>query len=81
MDEMQRRKLFQNIGPVCGLAFGGTLISTMTIAGIMWWGGSGVTMTQDGNGMTGLESLVFASLLSATDPVTVLAIFGKKMFL
>ena len=34
-------------------------------------------MTQDGNGMTGLESLVFASLLSATDPVTVLAIFGK----
>eukprot|EP01052_Picozoa_sp_SAG31_P062633 SAG31_NODE_21609_length_545_cov_1.062780_1_plen_118_part_01 len=32
MDKMQRRKLFQNIGAVCGLAFVGTLISTFLIA-------------------------------------------------
>eukprot|EP01051_Picozoa_sp_SAG22_P022779 SAG22_NODE_5598_length_987_cov_1.099099_1_plen_193_part_10 len=35
MDKMQRRKLFQNIGCVCGLAFGGTLVSTFLIAGMV----------------------------------------------
>ena len=77
MDEMQRRKLFQNIGPVCGLAFGGTVISTLAIATLMKVLGGVAVMTENGDGMTWLESLIFGSLISATDPVTVLAIFGK----
>jgi sodium/hydrogen exchanger 8 len=84
MDEMQRRKLFQNIGAVCCLAFGGTLISTIAMACIMHWFGSVAVVTEDAaggaafpEGMTWVESLVFGSLISATDPVTVLAIFGK----
>ena len=88
MDEMQRRKLFQNIGGVAACAFGGTLISTVTIATIMYATGNignviameetvaGDSFSPD-NGWTFLESLIFGCLISATDPVTVLAIFGK----
>lgn len=39
---------------------------------------SGVAATSDGEGFTPLEALIFGSLISATDPVTVLAIFGTQ---
>ena len=86
MDEMQRRKLFQNIGGVCACAFGGTLISTVAIALIMWGVGESSQVVDEvvagdpmsnSMGFTLTESLIFGSLISATDPVTVLAIFGK----
>jgi sodium/hydrogen exchanger 8 len=73
---MQRRKFFQNIGAICMFAFVGTLISTAIIAAILWT--SGVAATPDGEGFTPLEALIFGSLISATDPVTVLAIFGSQ---
>ena len=34
--------------------------------------------TSEGEGFTPLEALIFGSLISATDPVTVLAIFGTQ---
>eukprot|EP01052_Picozoa_sp_SAG31_P023373 SAG31_NODE_1923_length_6914_cov_3.243580_3_plen_179_part_00 len=112
---IQRRKLFQNIGAVCGFAFVGTLVSTFVIAMTMYAAGGWAPAVPDGaaqgEGMVSgvafslfvqlfekdgtliereygtdresatlqsvLESLVFGSLISATDPVTVLAIFGK----
>ncbi len=91
MDEMQRRKLFQNIGGVCACAFGGTLISTILIALTMYAAGEAAQVVEkplnDADikhddmsntlGFTLTESLIFGSLISATDPVTVLAIFGK----
>lgn len=73
---MQRRKFFQNIGAICMFAFVGTLISTAFIAVVLW--ASGVAATADGQGFTPLEALIFGSLISATDPVTVLAIFGSQ---
>ena len=39
---------------------------------------SGVAATSEGEGFTPLEALIFGSLISATDPVTVLAIFGTQ---
>eukprot|EP01043_Picozoa_sp_COSAG02_P045816 COSAG02_NODE_4227_length_5610_cov_4.036654_4_plen_805_part_00 len=91
MDEMQRRKLFQNIGGVCACAFGGTLISTILIALTMYAAGEAAQVVEEPPnpldrkhddmsstlGFTLTESLIFGSLISATDPVTVLAIFGK----
>lgn len=69
MDEMQRRKLFQNIGGVCACAFGGTLISTMAIALIMYSSGEVASVVEANigdamspyNGFTFLESLIFVS--------------------
>ena len=74
MDKMQRRKLFQNIGVVCGLAFIGTLVSTMLIASMIYFSAAAAVpagavdckMPPCGQGMTGLESLIFGSLISAT---------------
>ena len=86
MDEMQRRKLFQNIGGVCACAFGGTLISTILIAFSMYAVGEAAQVVDEvvsgdimssSQGFSLTESLIFGSLISATDPVTVLAIFGK----
>ena len=73
---MQRRKFFQNMGAICMLAFCGTLISTAVIGGVIW--GSGLPATSLGDGFTLQEALIFGSLISATDPVTVLAIFGSQ---
>ena len=82
MSKMQRRKLFQNIGAVCALALAGALMSTMVIVGMMYAAG-GIAhavptwATDAETGMTVLESMIFGSLVSATDPVTILAVFGK----
>ena len=79
---MQRRKFFSNIGAICMYAFVGTSVSTVLIAGTVWGvsqasGTGGVfAATSDGEPFNGLESLIFGALISATDPVTVLAVFG-----
>ena len=46
------------------------------IGGVIW--GSGLPATSLGDGFTLQEALIFGSLISATDPVTVLAIFGSQ---
>jgi NhaP-type Na+/H+ or K+/H+ antiporter len=78
---MQRRKFFQNIGAICVYAFVGTTMSAAIIGLVVW--GSGLPATApldgaaDGTGFTLHEALIFGSLISATDPVTVLAVFGS----
>jgi NhaP-type Na+/H+ or K+/H+ antiporter len=76
---MQRRKFFANLGAICCYAFIGTAVSAVIIAAFVYYAGQlgtffGATAADDG--FNGLESLIFGSLISATDPVTVLAIFG-----
>lgn len=67
---MRKKHFFHNIGSILTFALLGTVISTFAIAGIMWL----VTQTMAIK-MTFLETLHFGCIISATDPVTTLAIF------
>ena len=70
---MNASSFFENIGPTMFFAFAGTFASTFVVGGLVWYAG------QQGQcyPMGMLASLVFGSLISATDPVTVLAVFQK----
>ena len=62
---------FRNFGAICVFAFLGTAVSTFAVGGIMYGAGqAGLSY-----GMPMLECMLFGSLISATDPVTVLAVF------
>ena len=69
---MQKRYFFRNLGAILTYAFFGTTISCLAIGSIMYgynrW--TGVTSDFDWP-----ECLLFGALISATDPVTILAIF------
>jgi len=67
---MRKKHFFHNIGSILTFALLGTVISTFVIAGIMWL----VVQTMSIQ-MTFLETLHFGCIISATDPVTTLAIF------
>ena len=62
---------FRNFGAICVFAFLGTAVSTFAVGGIMY----GVGQAGLSYGMPMLECMLFGSLISATDPVTVLAVF------
>ncbi len=69
---MKKRFFFRNIGAILAFAFIGTTVSTFTVAGIMY----GITRVSHLQGLfTFLDTLRFGALISATDPVTILAIF------
>jgi sodium/hydrogen exchanger 3 len=70
---MKRKNFFQNLGSICAYAFGGTTIATF-MTGILLYG---VVKTGWMIQMSFLECLIWGSLISATDPVTVLAIFKE----
>jgi NhaP-type Na+/H+ or K+/H+ antiporter len=72
---MHRRKFFQNLGAICLFAFLGTTISAAVVGWILW--ASGVAAVGGGGGLSAVEALSFGALISATDPVTVLAVFGS----
>ena len=72
---MQRRKFFQNLGAICIFAFIGTTVSAAVVGWLVWASGAAATAT--GTGLSGVEALAFGALISATDPVTVLAVFGS----
>ena len=70
---LQTRDFFNNFGGICALAFAGTMISTFFIGVFVWvCGAIGICYH-----LSFLHSLVFGALISATDPVTVLAIFQE----
>jgi len=60
-----------NIGPTMFYAFIGTFASTFVVGGICWQAGQWGWCYP----LSMLASLTFGSLISATDPVTVLAVF------
>mmetsp|Transcript_5070 Transcript_5070/g.20838 ORF Transcript_5070/g.20838 Transcript_5070/m.20838 type:complete len:648 (-) Transcript_5070:87-2030(-) len=70
---LRSREFFANFGAICSLAFAGTTISTFAVGFFVWiCGGVGLCY-----GLPLLHALVFGALISATDPVTVLAIFQE----
>eukprot|EP01026_Neomeris_dumetosa_P005986 TRINITY_DN11847_c0_g2_i1.p1 TRINITY_DN11847_c0_g2~~TRINITY_DN11847_c0_g2_i1.p1 ORF type:complete len:342 (+),score=41.25 TRINITY_DN11847_c0_g2_i1:144-1028(+) len=64
---------FRNIGGICWFAFLGTTLSSFAIGLTMFIGGQMDWIYS----MSFLESLLFGTIVSATDPVTVLAVFSK----
>eukprot|EP00794_Sanderia_malayensis_P011062 gene11062-12230_t len=71
---MQKRFFFRNLGAILMYAFVGTTISTV-IFGSMMYGYTNMIHNKDYANFDYQKCLMFGSLISATDPVTVLAIF------
>ncbi|CAH1781486.1 unnamed protein product [Owenia fusiformis] len=68
---LKRRHFFRNFGAIVGYAFLGTTISTLAIGCVLY----GITRVMPYLNLTFTDTLFFGALISATDPVTVLAIF------
>ncbi len=64
---LDSRLLFRNIIPILTLAAPGLLISTAIVGAILSWG----------TPLTIAQALLFGSLISATDPVAVIALFKE----
>ncbi len=71
---MKRRMFFKNLGSILLFAFGGTVINTFVFAGLLFAFQFAVSFAVY---MSFLDCLIFGSIISATDPVTVLAIFSQ----
>eukprot|EP00795_Rhopilema_esculentum_P016376 gene16376-7778_t len=71
---MQKRFFFRNLGAILMYAFVGTTISTV-IFGAMIYGYTNMVHSEYYATFDFQKCLMFGSLISATDPVTVLAIF------
>ncbi|XP_078420352.1 sodium/hydrogen exchanger 9-like [Cetorhinus maximus] len=76
---LKKRQFFRNLGSILTYAFIGTAISCIVIGGIMY----GFVMAMINLGQLSkhdfyfTDCLLFGALISATDPVTVLAIFHE----
>jgi len=68
---MRKKQFFDNLGSILTFALLGTLISTVIIACIMWLVVQFITLK-----IRFLDTLYFGAIVSATDPVTTLAIFS-----
>jgi sodium/hydrogen exchanger 3 len=69
---MKRGNFFQNSGLIGLLAWAGTLFSALVVGSIVYAASSAVGAA---NHLSFVESLIFGALISATDPVSVLAVF------
>jgi sodium/hydrogen exchanger 3 len=69
----KQRAFFNNIGSILLLAFAGTIFSAFVIGGMVY---GGVATGLISENISFMEAMVFGSLISATDPVTVLSLFG-----
>ena len=69
---MKKRYFFRNLGSIFALAFIGTAISTFSVGGFMYGICQVIPHLKH---ITFIDNLHFGILISATDPVTVLAIF------
>lgn len=64
---------FRNLGTILTFAFAGTFISAMSLGLILWiW----TRVPLDGLNINFVDALSVGATLSATDPVTILAIFN-----
>lgn len=72
--ELEREYFFKNLGFILTFAFLGTALSAGIIGGLVYC----LTLTGLGGvNLSLIECLMFGSILSSTDPVTVLAIFSQ----
>lgn len=72
---IHRSMFFQNIVPIVGLAMFGGFFSTFVISILMYFFSRILT----DQGWSFIESLVFGSLISSTDPVTVLSLLPDNV--
>lgn len=72
--QLQRFYFFGNIGSIMVLAFVGTGISFLITGGLVY---GYMVMKNMHQFFTFTESLLFSAIISATDPVTILAIFSE----
>jgi len=70
---MKRRHFFRNFGSIMTFAFFGTVISCLVVGTIMY----GFMQLNMFHNFTFSDCLFFGAIISATDPVTVLAIFNE----
>lgn len=71
--QMKQANFFRNIGTILTFAFAGTFISAVSLGIILWlW----TRIRLDGLGINFVEAISVGATLSATDPVTILAIFN-----
>jgi NhaP-type Na+/H+ or K+/H+ antiporter len=73
---MQKRPFFKNIGSVLAYSFLGTFVAIL-ISSLLFYATSNWTPDSWWPGFTLKQSFAFGSLISATDPVSVLAIFKE----
>ena len=74
---MRRKQFFDNLGAILAYALIGTTVSTFVIAWIMYGFVQIISATVTVNF---LDALYFGAIVSATDPVTVLAIFHVRLY-
>uniref|UniRef100_A0A8B9NZV7 Sodium/hydrogen exchanger n=1 Tax=Apteryx owenii TaxID=8824 RepID=A0A8B9NZV7_APTOW len=75
---LKRRHFFRNLGSILAYAFLGTAISCLVIGSIMYGCVALMKVTgQLGGDFYFTDCLLFGAIVSATDPVTVLAIFHE----
>jgi sodium/hydrogen exchanger-like protein 6/7 len=71
--ELHQANFFRNIGTILTFAFAGTFISAIVLGLLLWLY---TRIPLDGLNMTFVEAISIGATLSATDPVTILAIFN-----
>ena len=73
---MRRKKFFANFGAISVLGVFGTMVSAAFVGGLLFMCSKQGLIFE----LSVVECLLFGSLISATDPVAVLAVFqGKKV--
>ncbi|KAI8973466.1 Sodium/hydrogen exchanger family-domain-containing protein [Mycotypha africana] len=72
--ELKRRNFFLNFGTILTFAMAGTFIAAV-VTGILTF--LYTLLRPEGVSISFLDSMIFGSILSATDPVTILAIFNQ----
>ncbi|CAI5492081.1 unnamed protein product [Closterium sp. Naga37s-1] len=70
---LKTKPFFNNFGAICTFAFAGTLISTLVVGCFMYF----VGLLHAAHAMPIMVCLAFGALISATDPVSVLAVFQE----
>jgi sodium/hydrogen exchanger-like protein 6/7 len=71
--ELHQANFFRNIGTILTFAFAGTFISAVVI-GVLLWLYTAISL--EGLDVTWVDAISVGATLSATDPVTILAIFN-----
>lgn len=71
--ELHQANFFRNIGSILTFAFAGTFISALVLGSILWlW----TRIPLEGFTISFVEAMSVGATLSATDPITILAIFN-----
>ena len=72
--ELHQGNFFRNIGTILTFAFAGTFLSAIVIGVILWLY---TRIPLEGLSMSWIDAISVGATLSATDPVTILAIFNS----